>query len=117
MASWVFETVDASVMDNGVMTAGICGDDHDALLTLLKEPYRWPVPEGSAQEQPDEEAPLSLLYDPLRPINFADTGGTWSGFEQQMWMFFPLPLHYSVTRLRKVQLLKLKFLIVYRKNS
>ena len=45
-----------------------------ALLTLLKEPYRWTVPEGSVEEQLDDEAPLSLLYDPLRPINFADTG-------------------------------------------
>ena len=81
VAGWVFETVDAGVMDNGVMTAGICGDDHDALLTLLKEPYQWTVPEGSAEKQPDEEEPLSQLYDPLRPMGFADTGGTWSGFD------------------------------------
>ena len=70
----MFETLDAGVTDNGVATAGICNDELDALLTLLKEPYRCTVPKGSAEEQPDEEAPLSLLYDPLRPINFADTG-------------------------------------------
>ena len=76
-----FETLIVSVTNNGVVTAGISGDELDALLTLLIEPYRWTVPEGSGEEQPDEEAPLSLLYDPLLPINFADTLGTWSGFE------------------------------------
>ena len=69
----MFETLIVSVTDNGVITAGICGDELDALLTLLKEPYRWTFPECSAEKQTDEEAPLSLLYDPLRPINFADT--------------------------------------------
>lgn len=61
----MFETLDAAVTDNGVMTSGICGGELDPLLTLLKEPYWWEVPVGSAQEQPDDEAPLSLLYDPL----------------------------------------------------
>ena len=81
MAGLVCEKLDAGVTDNGVTTDGICGDELDALLTLLKEPYRWTVPEGSAEEQPDDEAPLSLLYDPLRPIGFADTGSSWSDFD------------------------------------
>ena len=81
MAGLVFEKLDAGVTDNGVTTAGICGDGLDPLLTLLKEPYRCTVPEGPAEEQPDEEAPLSLLYDPLRPMGFVDTGGTWPGFD------------------------------------
>ena len=60
VAGLVFEKLDAGVTDDSVMTAGICGDELDALLTLLKEPYRWTVPEGPAQEQPDEETPLSI---------------------------------------------------------
>ena len=74
VASLVFEKLDAGVTDNDVMTAEICGNEFDVLLTLLKEPYWCSVMEGSAEEQPDDEAPLSLMYDPLRPINFADTG-------------------------------------------
>ena len=70
------ETLDAGVTDNGVTTTGICGDELDALLTLLKEPEWWTVPEGSAVEQPDDKAPLLLMYDPLRPMSFADTEGT-----------------------------------------
>ena len=71
MAGLVFETLDAGVTDNG----DDCWDI-DALLTLLKEPEWWTVPEGSAQEQPDDKAPLLLMYDPLRPMSFADTEGT-----------------------------------------
>ena len=82
----MLEKIDAGVTDNGVMTAGICDDELDALLTLLKEPYRRTVTEGSAEEQPDDEAPLSLLHDPVRPMGFADTGDTWSGIEMVLML-------------------------------
>ena len=61
VAGLVFDAVNAVVTDSGVVTAGICGDDHDVLLRLLNRPYRWTVSEDFAQKQPDDVAPLSLL--------------------------------------------------------
>ena len=40
VSSGGLETLIVSVTDNGVVTGGIYGDEIDALLTLLKEPYR-----------------------------------------------------------------------------
>ena len=102
------EKLDAGVTENGVMTAGICDDVLDVLLTLLKEPYRCTVPTALPRNNRMTRHHCRyclILYSQwaslIQDVPVPDLVNVLLMWNPDV----PSTLHNSATRIRKVQLL------------